>query len=151
MPTAATITVMETLDLLDGQFSGIRKGVSEGRYALWLGSAISRDRVIGLDGVLAKLIEFLRQHITADPACGHRAVLEKVIALAALTDEQKRALASRHDRLARKAAVLLRYVFAMLSLAIRSFWALIDRLSLSISSFWFRIFNLCLASSSPRT
>jgi hypothetical protein len=90
MPTATTITVMETLDLLDGPFSGIRKGVSEGRYALWLGSAISRDRVIGLDGVLAKLIEFLRQHITADPACGHRAVLEKVIALAALTDEQKK-------------------------------------------------------------
>ena len=57
LPTAATISIKETLELLDGEFLGLSQGLAEGQYALWLGSGISRDRVIGLDGVLAKLIE----------------------------------------------------------------------------------------------
>lgn len=83
MPTAATISVKETLDLLDGTFLGVGQGVVEGKYALWLGSGISRDRVIGLDGVLAKLIEFLRSKATANPACPYRAALDQVLGMAA--------------------------------------------------------------------
>jgi hypothetical protein len=49
-PSAANITVAETLGLLDGPFTGLAKGVAEGRYALWLGSGISLSRVPGLAG-----------------------------------------------------------------------------------------------------
>ena len=89
MPTAATISVKETLDLLDQQFLGVGQGVAEGQYALWLGSGISRERVIGLDGVLAKLIEFLRAHATADPDCAFRKALEKVLRMASPSVDEK--------------------------------------------------------------
>ncbi|MER9174403.1 SIR2 family protein [Mesorhizobium sp. M0955] len=85
MPTASTISIKETLDLLDGPFLGLSQGVSQGGYAFWLGSGISRDRVIGLDGVLAKLIEFLRSHSTADPACRFRQTLDRIVTLAEAT------------------------------------------------------------------
>lgn len=80
----------ETLDLLDGTFLGVSQGVVEGGYALWLGSGISRDRVIGLDGVLAKLIEFLRSNAAADGS--FRKALEKVLAMAAPSAEEKAAI-----------------------------------------------------------
>jgi len=83
LPTAASISIAETLALLDGQYLRVGKGVAEGAYAFWLGSGISRDRVIGLDGVLAKLFEFLRARRTGDPACGYRLALEKIIDMAA--------------------------------------------------------------------
>jgi hypothetical protein len=89
-PTAATISVKETLDLLDGTFLGISRGFVEGGYALWLGSGISRDRVIGLDGVLAKLIEFLRSNAVTD--VNFRAALAKVLAMAAPSTEEKAAI-----------------------------------------------------------
>ena len=82
MPTALTISIKETLDLLDGKFLGVSQGLLEGQYALWLGSGISRDRVIGLDGVLAKLIEFLRANTTADAECAYRKALEKILSMA---------------------------------------------------------------------
>ena len=82
MPTAASITLKETLDLLDGDFVMMTKAVCEGGYALWLGSGISRDRVIGLDGVLLKLIEFLRVKSTAVAGCPYRAAFDRAIKLA---------------------------------------------------------------------
>jgi hypothetical protein len=60
MPNAATITVPETLALLDGQFASMARGVAEDRYVLWLGSGISFGRVDGLRQVIAKVLEFLR-------------------------------------------------------------------------------------------
>ena len=92
LPTAATISIKETLELLDGEFLGLSQGLAEGQYALWLGSGISRDRVIGLDGVLAKLIEFLRAHATADVNCAHRQALDKVLDMAALSAEERAAI-----------------------------------------------------------
>lgn len=53
MPTAASISIKETLELLDGDYASDAEGFVQGSYALWLGSGISRGRVIGLDGVLA--------------------------------------------------------------------------------------------------
>lgn len=82
MPTAANITLNETLELLDGQFATFTKGVCDGAYTLWLGSGISRERVIGLDGVLAKLIEFLRARSSPAPDCRYKAALNKIIGLA---------------------------------------------------------------------
>ncbi|MRW87533.1 SIR2 family protein [Pseudoduganella sp. FT26W] len=83
MPTAASISVRETLALFDTQFSGLSKGTAQGEYAFWLGSGISRERVVGLDGVLATLIEFLQKKVTPVPACGYRAALDKIISMAA--------------------------------------------------------------------
>ena len=61
-PTAATITVDQTLRLLDGPFTGLAQGVGDGRYALWLGSGISRDVVDDLKKVVAKVLRYLRDH-----------------------------------------------------------------------------------------
>lgn len=88
MPTATTITIAETLDLLDGPLSGFSKGFQTGLYALWLGSGISRERVVGLDGVLAKLLENLRLRITGVD-CDHHRALEKILDLADLSAAQK--------------------------------------------------------------
>lgn len=88
MPTATTITIAETLDLLDGPLSSFSKGFQTGLYALWLGSGISRERVVGLDGVLAKLLENLRLRITGVD-CDHHRALEKILDLADLSAAQK--------------------------------------------------------------
>ena len=78
VPTAATITMKETLDLLDGPYLAVSEGVTEGLYAFWLGSGISRERVIGLDGVLAKLVEFLRTRASSAADGGHSKALWKI-------------------------------------------------------------------------
>lgn len=49
--------------MLDGPLSSFSQGFQTGLYALWLGSGISRERIVGLDGVLAKLLENLRLRI----------------------------------------------------------------------------------------
>lgn len=89
LPTAASISIAETLSLLDDQYSGVADGVNEGLYAFWLGSGISRDRVIGLDGVLAKLLEFLRINATAEINCKYRHALDKIIDMAFPSAEER--------------------------------------------------------------
>jgi hypothetical protein len=88
-PTASDITVLETLQLLDGDFSGLTSGVSRGEYAFWLGSGISRGRVAGLNGVLRKLIEFLRlQSDPNDAGCPYRRALDAVLSNASLSADE---------------------------------------------------------------
>lgn len=89
LPTAASISISETLALLDGKHSGVGSGIAQGSYAFWLGSGISRDRVIGLDGVLAKLLEFLRVRVTTSATCGYRIAFEKIIDLASPSDAER--------------------------------------------------------------
>ncbi|MBC7146857.1 MAG: SIR2 family protein [Thioclava marina] len=88
MPTATTITIAETLDLLDGPLSSFSQGFQTGLYALWLGSGISRERVVGLDGVLAKLLENLRLRITGVD-CEHHHAFQKILNLADLSAAEK--------------------------------------------------------------
>jgi hypothetical protein len=92
LPNAATITVYEALQLLDARFLDFAAGVNRGEYALWLGSGISRDRVVGLNGVLRKVIEFLRTQVVAgDPNHAFRNALDDVLRQATLSpDEQSR-------------------------------------------------------------
>jgi hypothetical protein len=54
-----------------------------------LGSGISRDRVIGLDGVLAKLFEFLRLNATPAIDCKYHLALAKIIDMAAPSTEER--------------------------------------------------------------
>jgi hypothetical protein len=89
LPTAASISIAETIALLDGKYSGVGEGVAQGSYAFWLGSGISRDRVIGLDGVLAKLLEFLRFNATLAADCKYRLALVKIVDMAAPSAEER--------------------------------------------------------------
>lgn len=73
MPTASTISIAETLDLFDRPHKAFSAGFQTGQYAFWLGSGISRERVVGLDGVLSKLLENLRLRITGVDCEHHRA------------------------------------------------------------------------------
>ena len=83
---AATVTVQEALQLLDVSHADLAKGVSRGEYAFWLGSGISRGRVVGLNGVLRKVIEFLRTRIDlANADCSFRTALSDVLSKAALS------------------------------------------------------------------
>ncbi len=90
MATASTISVPETVNLLDGAFSGLAAGVSKNRYALWLGSGISFGRVDGLGRVVPRVIEHLRTRLTArDATCAFWSALQAALALAAPTDDEK--------------------------------------------------------------
>lgn len=88
-PTAADRTVRQTLELLDGPFAGFGAAFNRGEYALWLGSGISRERVAALNGVLSKIIEFLRTRVTANANCPFRQALDQIIDLAEPSDIER--------------------------------------------------------------
>lgn len=88
MPTASTIKIAETLDLLDGPQNSFSVGFQAGQYALWLGSGISRERVVGLDGVLSKLLENLRLRITGTD-CEHHRAFDAILGLADLSADER--------------------------------------------------------------
>lgn len=87
---AATISIAQTLALLDGPFQQMAEGVAEGRYVFWIGSGISLDRVDGLKQVIPRALEFLRSQIDlANPACRFRAAMQDALALANLTPAEQ--------------------------------------------------------------
>lgn len=89
-PSASEITIRQTLDILDGPFRAVALGVAEDRYAFWLGSGISFGRVDGLKKIIPRVIEFLRQQIdAADGGCPFREALERALALAGLSPEER--------------------------------------------------------------
>lgn len=80
MPTAGEITVAETLSLLDAEFPGVAQAVARGQYALWLGSGISLERVVGVPAVIGRVIEYLRSRMDAgNDTCRYRIALDKVL------------------------------------------------------------------------
>lgn len=88
MPAAHEVTVLETLALLDDEHSGLAQGVTRREYALWLGSGISLDRIVGVRGVIARVLDYLRERIDpADANCRHRRALEEI--LEELTDPER--------------------------------------------------------------
>jgi hypothetical protein len=89
LSTAKDISIEETIELLEGAFKEFADGFEAGMYALWLGSAISRERVVGLDGVLAKLIESLRQRVTNTLDCPIYNALNEVLDLADLAPDER--------------------------------------------------------------
>lgn len=92
-PPAATISVRDTLDLLDNSFPTFAQGVADGRYAFWLGSGISLGVVPGLWGVVETVIEFLRSNRDpTDATCKFNRALEEVFQLAGLNAGQVAAL-----------------------------------------------------------
>lgn len=89
-PPASSISVRETLALLDGPFATVAAGIAEDRYALWLGSGISFGRVAGLSQVVAGVIEFLRARIDGGVAdCRFLKALNEVLDLAHPSNEER--------------------------------------------------------------
>lgn len=89
-PHAATISVTETLALLDGNFKTFADGVAEGRYAFWLGSGISLTRFPGLKDLVERVLEFLRKNVDQDNLdCPFRRALDRAFVVAALTTTEK--------------------------------------------------------------
>lgn len=80
MPTAGEILVTETLALLDGDFPTLADTIARGQYALWLGSGISLERVVGVPAVIGRVIEYLRQRADlADGSCRYKIALDRVL------------------------------------------------------------------------
>ena len=76
----AAATVSDVLMLLEGPFSSLAEGVADGRYVLWLGSGISRERVPDLRSVIRMALEHL--HASANPAeanCPYTEALERAL------------------------------------------------------------------------
>jgi len=83
--SAASISIRETLELLDTRFAALAEGVAEDRYALWLGSGISLGRVDGLRTLVARVLEFLRKQVTPASTCRFRKALTEALSLAKLS------------------------------------------------------------------
>lgn len=89
-PDAGSITVLQTLELLDNGFQSFAEGVADGRYAFWLGSGISRSRFPMLGDLVLKVLEFLRARIDVQNAnCPYLEAIERAFQIAALSDEER--------------------------------------------------------------
>ena len=88
-PDAETITIRRTLALLDEEFRDFAEGVSENRYALWLGSGISLGRFGDLSEVVSRAIEFLRLNIScSNPKCRFKKALTAALKSGRLNDAE---------------------------------------------------------------
>ena len=95
-PTAHSITVRQTLDLLDNEFATTAVGVGERRYAFWVGSGISREKLVDVRRMLGQALEHLRKNIDAhDDDCRFRRALGEALAMVPLTDAERTAI--RYD------------------------------------------------------
>jgi hypothetical protein len=88
-PSADSITVAETLDLLEGPFAGLARGVADARYALWLGSGISLERLPDVPGLILRVLEFVHARVVAGADCSHRKALEQAVGMAGLRPEER--------------------------------------------------------------
>jgi hypothetical protein len=87
---SAAAPVSDVLTLLEGPFSSLAEGIADGRYVLWLGSGISRERVPDLRSVIRMALEHL--HARADPAetdCPYTSALERALEIADLRPEER--------------------------------------------------------------
>jgi hypothetical protein len=90
LPAAWEISVAETIALLEADFPGLPDAVARGSYALWLGSGVSLDRVVGVPAVIGRVIEYLRsRRDTANPACRFTVALNQVLANLSAPEREK--------------------------------------------------------------
>lgn len=82
MPAAWEISVTDTVALLEVDFPGFAEAVARGQYALWLGSGISLDQVVGVPAVIGRVIEYLRFRMDpVDNNCRHKVALDQILSL----------------------------------------------------------------------
>ena len=90
IPNAATISIADTLKLLDRDFNEVAEGGVRAEYAHWLGSGISRERVPDLRIVVRRVIDHLSDGTRAEASEGPLSVaLSKAVGLALTNDEKK--------------------------------------------------------------
>ncbi|NRP89047.1 hypothetical protein GFPCMMHI_04972 [Ensifer adhaerens] len=95
--TASTISVLETLKLLDNEFLEVAVGVARAEYALWLGSGISRERVADLRVVARRVLDYLSANARIETGDGtYKRALDKALGLA-LTHSEKAAIDQTTD------------------------------------------------------
>jgi hypothetical protein len=88
--SAATISIPETLRLLDGSFKSMADGIANAEYTLWLGSGISRGRVDDLRLLVHRVLDFLQRKIDhSSSSCPFRKALERALALISLNPRDK--------------------------------------------------------------
>jgi hypothetical protein len=88
-PKAATITIGDTLTMLDGPKQGLGEGVANDQYVFWLGSGISRDRMPDLRDLAKRVLVTLQARIDqASTTCRYRKALKSVVALAKPGDDE---------------------------------------------------------------
>ncbi len=87
---AETISLPETLGLLDGAFAAFAEGVADGVYGFWLGSGISKGIVPGLWVLSGKVIEGLRTRAAPTGPCRYRESLEQILKIVVLSDDQRK-------------------------------------------------------------
>lgn len=79
-PTAGSISVRQTVDLLARDFAAVSAAVADGQYTFWLGSGVSLGRAIGLPGVVERVLAFLQSNMsTTNPDCEFRSALEQAL------------------------------------------------------------------------
>lgn len=89
LPTAGEITVAETLTLLETSSPALAGGVARGLYALWLGSGISLERVVGVPAVIGRVIEYLRSRMdAANDGCRYKIALDQVLSQLSVPERQ---------------------------------------------------------------
>lgn len=99
-PSAGSITVSQTLDLLGGPHATFARGVADGRYTLWLGSGISRDRLPDLGVLIKRVLRFLHDRLAPGGVdCPHRQALEQIVDMAGLRDHERAKFAVDDDPL----------------------------------------------------
>lgn len=92
-PEAAIITVAQTLALLDDRFASLAEAIAQGRYAFWLGSGISRDRVDDVAKLVRRILVHLQTRMDPHSAdCRFRRALDQIIRLAELSAAESRKL-----------------------------------------------------------
>jgi hypothetical protein len=90
MPTAADISIRDTLELLDGPFAKMSHGVAIGSYVFWIGSGISSNRVDDLKHMIRRVLAHLQTRIdSTDVNCPFRRALEEALDLANLSNPER--------------------------------------------------------------
>jgi len=85
--SAKDISVAETLELLDQDFSAVAKAFDDQQFALWVGSGISFRRAPNLGKLIRLALEHLRVRITTNDAADRFAVtLKAALKMAGLSE-----------------------------------------------------------------
>lgn len=89
--SAREITVGQTLALFDTSFPDIVDDVANGKYAFWLGSGISRERLADVPTLIGRILQYLQGAIDpSDLNCPYRKALTEALTLAMLSGDEQR-------------------------------------------------------------
>ena len=87
--SASSISVLETLELLESEHKQFAEGVCAGLYVFWLGSGISRERFPTVLDLVEKVLEFIRSKADmGNAACPYRCAMNEALELASASADE---------------------------------------------------------------